>query len=292
MRLFDLISIDDFSTKEARFYYILTHFHSDHLVGMTNSFPHKVWCSSHTARLMRHYYPQVSLGILRFNKWKMLGEETKVLPLDANHMLGSLSLYFENEGGVVYTGDYRLDEQYMEALKMHGIMNTRKLYLDATFNDGDLDFLTLRESQILFSEWVKRLGGDDNIYIGIHHCGMAMLLIRAGHKFSLHESVPPKLANDLKLHYPDSVVVGSRFVVCKPTKVGEHVSPVIVPCSLYFACGRNYELVRSISKDKRGHYRLCYAAHSCQLENKLLIKLLTPKNIELLGESKLKLNCK
>ncbi|GIL47382.1 hypothetical protein Vafri_4210 [Volvox africanus] len=90
--------VDGFAFKNTRCsHYFLTHFHSDHTVGLNKSFNGGViYCSHITARLLVHdmgIRPQLvkplALGTA------VIVEGVRVTPLDANHCPGSVMFLFE-----------------------------------------------------------------------------------------------------------------------------------------------------------------------------------------------------
>ncbi|EFJ50929.1 hypothetical protein VOLCADRAFT_120549, partial [Volvox carteri f. nagariensis] len=90
--------VDGFAFKNPRCsHYFLTHFHSDHTVGLNKSFDGGViYCSHVTARLLVHdmgIKPQVvkplAVGVA------VMVQGVRVTPLDANHCPGSVMFLFE-----------------------------------------------------------------------------------------------------------------------------------------------------------------------------------------------------
>ncbi|KXZ47402.1 hypothetical protein GPECTOR_35g840 [Gonium pectorale] len=85
-----------FQSPKCR-HYFLTHFHSDHTVGLSRSFRGGIiYCSPVTARLLIHdmgMRPQVvrplEVGV------PVIIESVRVTPLDANHCPGAVMFLFE-----------------------------------------------------------------------------------------------------------------------------------------------------------------------------------------------------
>lgn len=123
-------------------YYFLSHFHSDHYVGLKKSFPHPIYCSKVTANL-------VSLKIkvhadllhqININEPIIL-DGVEVTALDANHCPGSLMFLFTLPDGrrFLHTGDFRANsemEEYPSLLR--GPID--EIYLDTTYCDPFYNF--------------------------------------------------------------------------------------------------------------------------------------------------------
>lgn len=124
--------------------YFLSHFHSDHYIGLTSKWTHgPIWCSRATANLVRS-----KLGVdptwvheLPWEEWTSFGVDgVRVRGLDANHCPGSMLFLFENaRQRVLHCGDFRAcPEHLMNPLLAPGKDGVRGqridiVYLDTTY---------------------------------------------------------------------------------------------------------------------------------------------------------------
>lgn len=121
--------------------YFLSHFHSDHYVGLKKS-----WCNGRTifaspltAKLVRWKFKVNACEIreLEHDCWVFVTEKLRVMALDANHCPGSSIFLFHSVPGdeyVLHTGDFRATLSMAE--KINSITSNaklQKLYLDTTY---------------------------------------------------------------------------------------------------------------------------------------------------------------
>lgn len=124
--------------------YFLSHFHSDHYVGLTSTWAHgPIWCSRATANLVRKKLgvDQTWVKELPWEAWTSFGVEgVRVRGLDANHCPGSMLFLFE--GGrqrVLHCGDFRACPEHLThpllAPGKDGVRGQRidTVYLDTTY---------------------------------------------------------------------------------------------------------------------------------------------------------------
>jgi DNA cross-link repair 1A protein len=116
-------------------HYLLSHFHSDHYVGLSKSWSRKIVCSPITMRL----------AISKFNIRQDLflpvepGEErlvagVQLTALDANHCPGSLMFVLRTTSGltILHTGDFRACAE-MESAPILWDSTVDRVYLDTTY---------------------------------------------------------------------------------------------------------------------------------------------------------------
>lgn len=124
--------------------YFLSHFHSDHYIGMTKSFSQPLYCSEITARLVSHRIrvdPQ-HINALPMNT-AVFVNDIEVTLLDANHCPGSVLFLFKLRDGRVYlhTGDFRADPQVLGAdPHLRNLREISKVWLDTTYLDPYYEF--------------------------------------------------------------------------------------------------------------------------------------------------------
>ncbi|CAG7833714.1 unnamed protein product [Allacma fusca] len=128
--------------------YLLSHFHSDHYIGLTKKFSKTLICSAPTGNLVK-----MKLGVaencirkLQLNKVYVI-QGTEVVLVDANHCPGSVMFILRLPNGTTYlhTGDFRftpemLTNKYLQQLRVDS------LYLDTTYCDPQYNFPTQTDS--------------------------------------------------------------------------------------------------------------------------------------------------
>ncbi|KAF8246068.1 DRMBL-domain-containing protein, partial [Wilcoxina mikolae CBS 423.85] len=134
--------------------YFLSHFHSDHYVGLTSKWDHgPIYCSRVTANLVR-----TKLGVdpqwvheLPWEEWFEVPNTNgvRVQGLDANHCPGSMLFLFEKDvkgkrTRILHCGDFRADPKHLNhPLLWPGKDRKQKLdtvYLDTTYLDPKYAF--------------------------------------------------------------------------------------------------------------------------------------------------------
>ena len=148
------INVDgfQFQTPDVKAY-VLTHFHSDHTIGLTSSFkgPQKIYCSKITGNLIREITKVKEQFVVQcelHEETDIEGTSFTVTFFDANHCPGAVMAYFfdkETKKTVLHTGDFRADEEkvqknkaLLETLKRNGRVD--ELYLDTTYCNPNYDF--------------------------------------------------------------------------------------------------------------------------------------------------------
>jgi DNA cross-link repair 1A protein len=116
-------------------HYFLTHFHADHYIGLTKKFSHPIFLSKITAFLVLDL-----IGV--DGKWLNVVSidnpfyinDTKIIPLDANHCPGAVIFLFQFKNGnqILHTGDFRANGEMVESLKRWNCQ-LEILYLDTTY---------------------------------------------------------------------------------------------------------------------------------------------------------------
>jgi len=195
--------VDGFTLRNKDDYkdWFLTHFHSDHYVGIQKKFNHgTIYASDVTCKLvkMKLGVDQQYLKPLDFNvRYNIKG--TYVTLMEANHCPGSAVILFELPSGrcILHTGDFRFNKKIFskyDALKPffsdshHQYLlktdptykpaaNRRKLdalYLDTTYCDPQYTFPEQEQAVQLVTNIVKekkKTGGNVLFLIGTYHIG-------------------------------------------------------------------------------------------------------------------------
>ncbi|XP_034239889.1 protein artemis-like [Thrips palmi] len=184
------ISVDRFNWQNLKSdIFFLTHFHSDHMVGLRDyPFQNKLRTNS-TAFL---YCSELTALFLTQNHLKGFDDKIKVLPINsqqvisineqhgcvtvtalpAGHCPGSVMFLFEYKGlNYLYTGDYRMTKENL--MKMKPLKDSdgnfkpiETLYLDTTFFNPVYSYLPNRDESMraLIAQcrsWIEK--GDDYI---------------------------------------------------------------------------------------------------------------------------------
>ncbi|CAG2164932.1 unnamed protein product [Oppiella nova] len=152
--------------------YFLTHFHSDHYVGLKNSFTHEICCSPITALLVRNHFKSAvfRVNVIEVNETReVLG--TRVTFLEANHCPGAVVILFELTNGYRYlhTGDFRADHSFF-AYKQLICRPIDTIFLDTTYCDPKYDFLPQKDilkTIVSISICGTYSIGKENVFIAI-----------------------------------------------------------------------------------------------------------------------------
>ena len=128
--------------------YFLSHFHSDHYVGLSSKWAHgPIFCSRATANLVRTKLNVAPEWVheLKFEEWTEIPNvpHVRVLGIDANHCPGSMMFLFEAlrppVTRILHCGDFRAEKKHL----LHPILSKIKLdavYLDTTYLDPKYSF--------------------------------------------------------------------------------------------------------------------------------------------------------
>lgn len=107
------IVIDEFTLRLSPAVYILTHWHSDHYQGLTQTWTHgPIFASSITRQLLLTKFPKLQdqVSILPLRQWTTISPEVRAFAFDSNHMAGSIMvLVHYNEKYYLHTGDMRFN---------------------------------------------------------------------------------------------------------------------------------------------------------------------------------------
>lgn len=213
------IAVDFWKTREcpnARLFF-LTHLHGDHIVGLSSSWQHKIYCSEVTGKLLVERYDiDVSLispletgcsHILYVDSDQI--EQMSVTVIDAHHCPGSVMFLFEGYfGKILYTGDFRFDSEMKDDPLMRNILHADTLYLDNTYNSPKCVFPSREESFKQMMEIIQS-HEDFHVKIGLRNLGKEDLLVKIAVDLNEWIKVPPsffQLAELLDL--PDVFITG------------------------------------------------------------------------------------
>lgn len=213
------IAVDFWKTREcpnARLFF-LTHLHGDHIVGLSSSWQHKIYCSEVTGKLLVERYDiDASLispletgcsHILYIDSDQI--EQMSVTVINAHHCPGSVMFFFEGYfGKILYTGDFRFDSEMKDDPLMGNLLHADTLYLDNTYNSPKCVFPSREESFKQMMEIIQS-HEDFHIKIGLRNLGKEDLLVKIAVDLNEWIKVPPsffQLAELLDL--PDVFITG------------------------------------------------------------------------------------
>lgn len=213
------IAVDFWKTREcpnARLFF-LTHLHGDHIVGLSSSWQHKIYCSEVTGKLLVERYDiDASLispletgcsHILYVDSDQI--EQMSVTVINAHHCPGSVMFFFEGYfGKILYTGDFRFDSEMKDDPLMGNLLYADTLYLDNTYNSPKCVFPSREESFKQMMEIIQS-HEDFHIKIGLRNLGKEDLLVKIAVDLNEWIKVPSsffQLAELLDL--PDVFITG------------------------------------------------------------------------------------
>ncbi|KAI8817963.1 beta-lactamase-like protein [Fimicolochytrium jonesii] len=200
IREYPAIAVDNFQpTRPGVRIFLLSHVHADHLSGLdSRSFNIPLYCSEDTAKLLPAVRAEVSepgtkkrspagkythlkpfLKPLEYQEPTQIciGAETITLTLfTANHCPGSTMFLIEgSKGNVVYTGDMRAEDWFLDTLESHmsSFSNILHVYLDTTFcHESFADFPSKSRSIEAFMEVIRQYDAETCFVIGYNILGV------------------------------------------------------------------------------------------------------------------------
>jgi DNA cross-link repair 1A protein len=144
-------------------HYFLSHFHSDHYMGLSKHFQGLLYCNEITARLVHVelYVPMDRIVILPMNQRIEIGGWFVTL-MDANHCPGAVIFLFEiGSCRVLHTGDFRACKEHWE----HTLLQDKidYLFLDTTYCNPTYIFPPQQKILDLLHEIVVRIESGEAI---------------------------------------------------------------------------------------------------------------------------------
>lgn len=182
------IAVDFWKTREcpnARLFF-LTHLHGDHIVGLSSSWQHKIYCSEVTGKLLVERYDidaslisplETGCSHILYVDYDQI-EQMSVTVINAHHCPGSVMFFFEGYfGKILYTGDFRFDSEIKDDPLMGNLLHADTLYLDNTYNSPKCVFPSREESFKQMMEIIQS-HEDFHIKIGLRNLGKEDLLVK------------------------------------------------------------------------------------------------------------------
>lgn len=124
--------------------YFLSHFHSDHYMGVGKNWNQGIiYCSKITSKLLqfKFNFPSEKIFELENEEWNQITNSIDVMTIDANHCPGASIFLFRERNGdgqvvkqILHTGDFRVTEAL--TLKIASVLDgfdIDQIYLDTTY---------------------------------------------------------------------------------------------------------------------------------------------------------------
>lgn len=177
--------VDGFKFKRSSHeLYFLSHFHSDHYVGLTKTFDFgRVYCSPITAALVRLKIGTSAAVVkpLPLNTPHMIEDSgVQVTLYEANHCPGAVIFLFRTPGGKNYlhTGDFRFEPGMLRHFRE---VRIDALYLDTTFCNAGFTFPPQAEATQYIAQKIQRViatqGAQRNLFlVGSYTIGKERIL--------------------------------------------------------------------------------------------------------------------
>ncbi|UMM15449.1 hypothetical protein L5515_002840 [Caenorhabditis briggsae] len=205
----DHISVDYFQQSSKCNYHFLTHAHSEHCRGINAKFPHKVYCSKETAKILNlivgEPLPEDTIQPLDLNiPYKF--ENFQVTAIDANHCPGAVMFVFQGPlideiagGPILCTGDFRAEASYMRQFENEKLgwvkdISFARIYLDNTYFSVDVAFTSREISEQLLQKEIMN-HPDADIVLPLHQLGQERIIENLSYR--IYEPIfvyPEKLA--------------------------------------------------------------------------------------------------
>lgn len=181
-----------FGKIDGATHYFLTHFHSDHYIGLKKTFDMPLICSSITARLVDkfiHVNPQY-ITVLDVGQ-SIVIDDIEVHALDANHCPGAVMFLFKFPNGdtTLHVGDFRASVE-MESNPLFWNYYITELYLDTTYYNCQYNLMTQEQCIAVCLEETKKFLEKNNfnkplIVIGGYLVGKEKVWINIAKEFKL-----------------------------------------------------------------------------------------------------------
>ncbi|XP_041346696.1 5' exonuclease Apollo-like [Gigantopelta aegis] len=202
------IAVDFWHVKElnaADFVFFLTHLHGDHIIGLTSTWQHPIYCSELTAKFLttqcgveRSLLRPLEVGCTHLVPVPSNDDEDAsyiaVSVIDANHCPGSVMFLFEGSfGKILHTGDFRYKSELIENSVLHNHRDSIDvIYLDNTFCSSRCIFPAQHEARKEILDIIQQ-HRDCNVVLGMRKLGKEILLAWLGLTLKEWISVPGQM---------------------------------------------------------------------------------------------------
>ncbi|KAL5265521.1 hypothetical protein ACHWQZ_G006293 [Mnemiopsis leidyi] len=204
--------------------YFLSHFHSDHYMGLNKSFSGTLYCSQVTANYVINNLkvrPDL-VHVLQFDQTELV-QGIQVSLITANHCPGSAMFLFESPtiGTVLHTGDFRYDRSMLEHHLLKG-KSLDVLYLDTTYMDPLYRFPPQKDVIQFISDRVREFTPDTLIVCGSYTIGKERIVEGIASVLDCKICVNQTKMNLIKLQGNNEL--SSRLTKCINSRV--HIVPM------------------------------------------------------------------
>lgn len=275
--------------------FFLTHFHSDHTVGLTSSWNQTIYCSKLTGDLICKKYnvSQELIHPLELNTPVLIpidstySETITVVAVDANHCPGSVMFLFQGYFGcMLYTGDFRYEpkiitDSYLSSLNC----SVDTLYLDNTFCDPKCKFQSRSQAKDWIMELISYYPGHDIIF-GMSNLGKPDLLVEIAKHFQEFIGVPHTMFEYFELiETPDVFQIDTIEHECRLRVVPfyliteKYLDKLTRPTIAIFPTALYEGLDGSPYCNQNNIYVIPYSDHSSYPELVEFVKRINPKQI-------------
>ncbi len=228
------ISVDDFGTFEGVSTYFLSHFHTDHLRGLTPSWSSGIIYTSAITRalLMTHFGQEIGRRTVAvpLNVFvqvplpeRRIGGDLELCLLDSNHIPGSVMFYLRTcLGSLLFTGDFKFDE-------------TMELAVAPFFAQNRVDHLWLDDTWLHLATSPRRDGLLSRDDLDSAFASIASRVLQAGAEFEQQQAAA-RAADDEQTGELERLL-----------RLRSRSSPFIVRCYLHNHFGKEL-LVQRLAK--------------------------------------------
>ncbi|XP_014259133.1 protein artemis [Cimex lectularius] len=303
------IQIDKFelnSNSKPKIFF-LTHYHSDHIVGLNdlnyiNYFNENddvyLYCSEITKKLIKKNIVLNEKRIIIHEEGAVVicpnDEWIKVTALRAGHCPGSLMYLFEsNISNVLFTGDFRLSMRDVKLCKSLKSIKLDKIYLDTTFASPSYpSFPTREESFKCILKLITNKEQEGNSVLFIiklsANVGQEFLMVKIyealGRKIYIEEKVAMNYTSSIKqlvnVVTPNPQETNIHFYFSEnliQEKARKVVNAVIIkPTAQWF---HRDNLINGPLQKDYSIWRVAYSSHSSLEELSEFVKYLKPAEI-------------
>jgi len=163
-----------FDPNVSDFISFISHAHADH---SPFGFVTKPYCTPETYELIRLRDPYFEANVVEENK-KIKFDDFSVILLSAGHVLGSVQVYVEADGGsIVYSGDFKLAKSF--TCKPIRIKEADILVMESTYGRSEYSFPKIEDLRKNIIQWVTdQLKNKFFVEIGAYQIGKSQEAIK------------------------------------------------------------------------------------------------------------------
>lgn len=171
------LTIDDFRGANHDLH-LLTHFHSDHMMGLDERFKGRIFCSTITGKLLKRFRKVSEACLCVIDP----GQEIEIRPglrlkaFEANHCPGAVMfLLRDGRENILFTGDFRYCREHDQHPELFEAIST--LYVDQTFDSDDDHYEhPTQDDAIARVLDLIRANPDKQVFIGMYRIGKEKIL--------------------------------------------------------------------------------------------------------------------